>query len=377
MDHPGLPGPDPLTTTTPPVTGGTTCSTQDLSHQQAQAQGGSSCSTNKNIDIDIDDDDKTLDAILDSLVIEDDHQWSVSSDDGDGGGGDPRQVEELLLSKLRRKDPNNNTDNNSLLPSPPGWDPARNQRDDDHEDDDDNSEGGQMASEVDQILSRAMDELNLKNLPTETSPSSPPPDQVTATFTPEEESNRPKDKGPDTTYPEPELSLPSVPQDDEDNNNNLPNLPATPQSLKDAAPTAATDLSLPQVPTILRDPVPPSSQPSQDPFESSIANRLAALKGPNHQPLVIDAFGLPSAPTFQPEDVKGGLHRPRSGYTDADQRTWCCVCLDDGTIRCLDCDDCGEVYCARCWREMHVGPAAGYDERGHQWEKFDPRPRQR
>lgn len=360
MDHhPGLPDPDPdpLTTTTPPVAGGTTTrGTQDyLSHQaQAQTQGGRSSTATK--DKNDDDDDRTLDAILDSLVIDDDHQWSVSTSSEDDGD-DSRQVQELL-SKLKRTDPNDdnttNSNNNSLLPSPPDRDPARNHRDqnNDHDHDDDNSEAGQMASEVNQILSWTKDELNL-----------------------EESANRPKDEAPDTTYPEPELSLPSVPQYDEDDH--LPNLPATPQSLKDAIPTAtaATDLSLPQVPTLLRDPVPSSSQPSQDPFESSIANRLAALKGPNHQPLVIDDFGLPSAPTSQPEDVKGGLLRPRSGYTDADQRTWCCVCLDDATIRCLDCDDGGEVYCVRCWREMHVGPAAGYDERGHQWEKFDPRPR--
>lgn len=303
----------------------------------------------------VDTDDKTLDEILDSLVIEDDH-WSVSDDDQDPENA--KQVEELL-AKLR-DDPGT-----SILPSPPGRKPGgdqENKDDDDDDDEDDNSEGDVMTKEVNQILSRTLDELNLDPASTE------------------------EDKEDATSYPDPEISLPTVPQDtttasppDDNNNNNtdsdtnLPDLPATPHDFKDST---TTDLTLPTVPTALHDPAPPNtntSSTSTDPFESSIANRLAALKGPGHKPLVTDALGLPSAPTSQPADVPGGLLRPRSGYTDADQKTWCVVCLEDGTIRCLDCEDGGEVYCARCWREMHVGPAAGYDERGHQWEKFDPR----
>lgn len=101
---------------------------------------------------------------------------------------------------------------------------------------------------------------------------------------------------------------------------------------------------------------------------------MASLRGLGS----LDALGLPSAPTFRPEDHQspdpgrggGGLLRS-SKYTDEDQKTWCVVCLEDATVRCVGCD--GDVYCARCFREMHVGPSAGYDERGHQWVKFDPR----
>ncbi|KAF3359002.1 hypothetical protein VdG1_02564 [Verticillium dahliae VDG1] len=54
---------------------------------------------------------------------------------------------------------------------------------------------------------------------------------------------------------------------------------------------------------------------------------------------------------------------------------WCTVCLEDATLRCLGCDDDG--YCTRCWREMHVGPAAAFDDRTHKAVLLgrDPRPK--
>lgn len=303
------------------------------------------------------DEDRALDEIFDTLVIEDDH-WSLS---GDEDIGDSKQVEELLATL--RQDPG------AKLPSsPPG------KRSDDHgtddEDDDDHSEGDNMSKQVDRILARTMDELNLDPTSTDqpvTESAKDPEDYASGTS--------PKDYG-DISHPD--LSLPTVPQDTEHrttNENLLPDLPTTPHDLE--ATTASNSnpgLILPTVPTALIDPAP--SNTTADPFESSIANRLAALKGPGHKPLTTDAFGLPSVPT-SPPTVEPALLRTKAGYTDADQKTWCVICLEDATVRCLGCADegDGEVYCARCWREMHVGPAAGYDERGHAWEKFDPRRR--
>ncbi|KAH8718890.1 Abscission/NoCut checkpoint regulator [Beauveria bassiana] len=51
-----------------------------------------------------------------------------------------------------------------------------------------------------------------------------------------------------------------------------------------------------------------------------------------------------------------------------DPLPWCTVCLADATLRCLGCDD--DVYCARCWHEMHVGPAAAFDDRSHRAVQF-------
>ncbi|PHH92311.1 hypothetical protein CDD83_7900 [Cordyceps sp. RAO-2017] len=63
----------------------------------------------------------------------------------------------------------------------------------------------------------------------------------------------------------------------------------------------------------------------------------------------------------------------RTRYTDADVDSWCTVCLDDAALRCLGCDD--DPYCARCWREMHRGPAAAFDDRSHRCVQFARRPR--
>ncbi len=136
--------------------------------------------------------------------------------------------------------------------------------------------------------------------------------------------------------------------------------------------------TLPTVPSQLVDPAPEGegedenaeqARQSRD-FENDIAVRMAALKGLGAG-INTDSFGLPAAPTFRPEDrpVAGLFKTP--GYTDEDQKTWCIVCLDDATVRCIGCDN--DVYCARCWRDMHRGPSAGYDERGHEWVKFHPR----
>lgn len=135
--------------------------------------------------------------------------------------------------------------------------------------------------------------------------------------------------------------------------------------------------NLPTVPYNLQD-QPGLAEESQEDadFAAFITSRMAALKvntppartlpsAPNSD---VDAFGLPTAPSFAPADRPAPGLVKRVGYTDEDLKTWCVVCLEDGAIKCVDCD--GDVYCARCWKEMHVGPSAGYDERGHRWEKF-------
>lgn len=307
------------------------------------------------------EEDKTLDQILDSLVLEDDH-WSVSEE---GGEDDSNRVEELL-ARLQ-SDPEAKT--SSAAGDHPG-DPERDEQDDD-------SEGEDMSRKVDDVLSRTMDELNLEG-PREPDEPSEPPDHGTA------KAPKADTAAADTTLEnhhdkdDPSHAPPAEPQTPTQDEPPLPDLPTTTLSRDEDA-----GLRLPAVPTALQDPVfpPPSQQAGAgDPFESSIAARLAALKGPGHKPIATDAFGLPSAPTFQPEDRSteavagtGGKLGSVAGYTDDDQKTWCIVCLEDATVRCAGCDD--DVYCARCWREMHVGPAAGYDERGHRWEKFDPRVR--
>ncbi|RUS12878.1 hypothetical protein BC937DRAFT_86817 [Endogone sp. FLAS-F59071] len=47
---------------------------------------------------------------------------------------------------------------------------------------------------------------------------------------------------------------------------------------------------------------------------------------------------------------------------------WCSICNEDATIICHGCDD--DRYCATCFREVHTGPDADYDAKGHRWAKF-------
>lgn len=277
------------------------------------------------------DEDRTLEEILDALVLEDD-QWSVSEDGADESAS--KRVEELLAN-LGKK---------AAAEGPPSdHEMEQDVRKNDGEDDD--SEGEEMTRQADDVLARTMDELKVEG---DTQPSNPGTVVVDSSAV-------------DTNTEDTELALPAVPHTPT-KDQNLPDLPAPPNN--------GAELTLPTVPTILQDPVPASKAPD-DPFEFSIAARLAALKGPEHKPITTDAFGLPSVPTFQPEDRPVPKVAKRPGYSDEDMKTWCVVCLEDATVRCAGCD--GDVYCARCWREMHVGPSAGYDERGHAWEKFDPR----
>ncbi|KAI0870312.1 hypothetical protein GGS24DRAFT_112181 [Hypoxylon argillaceum] len=159
------------------------------------------------------------------------------------------------------------------------------------------------------------------------------------------------------------------------------------QSSQDSASQTPDDspFNLPTVPSKLQDQLEPPTSSGQTQsdvdFAASIASRMAALKlsGPRELPSAptdpVDSLGLPQAPTFTPADRPVPGLAKRTGLTDEDQKTWCVVCLGDGTVRCLDCEAGDDVYCARCWKEMHVGPQAGYDERGHSWEKFVSRPR--
>ncbi|KAI1464193.1 uncharacterized protein F4812DRAFT_443736 [Daldinia caldariorum] len=211
---------------------------------------------------------------------------------------------------------------------------------------DDDSDGERMTRETDEILAQAVDEVehdNATKVPSQPgSPAAAPSHTVKPNTTADatENGGGTAKLGSNEGEGDP-FSLPAVPTDFQDQY-----LPAHPEAPRDDAD-----------------------------FAASISSRMAALKvdtsdGPDlpSVPADIDPLGLPSAPTFAPADRPApGLIR-RFGFTDEDQKTWCVVCLEDGAIRCLGCDD--EIYCARCWKEMHVGPSAGYDERGHRWEKF-------
>lgn len=85
---------------------------------------------------------------------------------------------------------------------------------------------------------------------------------------------------------------------------------------------------------------------------------------------------LPSVPQTKPTTKAGGSlpsvptsSNAGAAKEDKDVDNWCIICLDDATVRCLGCD--GDLYCANCWKEGHVGEDAGTEERSHKALMFD------
>jgi hypothetical protein len=142
---------------------------------------------------------------------------------------------------------------------------------------------------------------------------------------------------------------------------------------KEAATTVDntnTGFSLPSAPSTHPT---PATKADTD-FTNDITSRLAALSTSN-SPLnlpsapttITDSMGLPSAPTFRPS-TKPTVELKRKTYSDQEIDSWCSICQDDATVKCLGCE--GDLYCARCWKEGHMGPDVGYEEKMHKWTKF-------
>lgn len=195
---------------------------------------------------------------------------------------------------------------------------------------DDDSDGEDMQREVDSVIARFRDEIEVeaalsKNEPKEPSePSQRDDDRLDSDEGGDEDSDQ---------QPPPDLALPTVPTDD--------GLDAS------ASPPAKTDLGA----TSLDD----------------ITARLSALRAPSSTDSA--SLDLPSVPTSKPAKPPRRLES-KTNYTDEDVDSWCTVCLEDATLLCKGCSDEGDPYCVRCWREMHVGPAAAFDDRTHKAVQF-------
>jgi hypothetical protein len=138
-------------------------------------------------------------------------------------------------------------------------------------------------------------------------------------------------------------------------------------------PSAEGELQLPGVPKFV--PMPPATTdaPDGDPiakaFEAQILARMAALKSskPSSGSVGgVDSLGLPSAPTTS---VGKGAGKTSSVFKkEPELETWCMICHDDATVICHGCE--GRLYCARCWKEGHMGPNVGWEEKAHEWERW-------
>jgi hypothetical protein len=199
--------------------------------------------------------------------------------------------------------------------------------------------------EADETLQRILDEIQHEPLDeaqedTKAIDENPPPYSTVYPDAPAEQNHRSQSHPQSNAF---DYDLPSTPSKD-------PN-PPNPSNPSPANPT--------------------STAPSTD---ASLATRFASLTTSILAPATSSsAFSLPSAPTFLPTtsasdrtDTSGrnpNLKTDTTAYADSQIETWCSICTDDATLRCLGCD--GELYCTNCWMEGHRGEDAGREERGH------------
>lgn len=150
--------------------------------------------------------------------------------------------------------------------------------------------------------------------------------------------------------------------DDEDKESK----PATP---KPKPPSQGVDL--PSTPSNLRGPAGDKDDGSPPSYEDSeLASRFSKLG--------MDSLNLPSTPSTAPSSsaavknstvsalAKAKAKPKPPTFTDEEINSWCCICNEDGAVRCLGCD--GDIYCNECWREGH-GNGPG-QERGHRAVQF-------
>ncbi|KAH5407639.1 hypothetical protein HBI32_147870 [Parastagonospora nodorum] len=180
---------------------------------------------------------------------------------------------------------------------------------DEHDDEDEEGKKPTEDEEADDLNARVMAELEISR---KYNPPSPPPEDV---------------EGPKQGDPEA----------DQQNQN-------------------GGDLSLPSAPTDL----PEDDFERTKAIEDAFTARLAALSAPS--PAQTDSLGLPSAPSFSPQK-KPPIGSNLQKCIDDEIDTWCIICQDDATLKCLGCDS--DLYCQLCWTEGHRGESAGLEERTH------------
>ena len=91
-----------------------------------------------------------------------------------------------------------------------------------------------------------------------------------------------------------------------------------------------------------------------------------AIRSPSPDPQTF--LSLPSAPTSPPTHRQvGKAPPPKPKISDEEIESWCIICNEDATVRCLGCE--GDLYCRGCWQEGH-GKEAGLEERGHRWVRY-------
>lgn len=150
-----------------------------------------------------------------------------------------------------------------------------------------------------------------------------------------------------------------ITNDDEVNEDNATTQSKEPSLQKEPSSKPTTSpFNLPSTPN--KHPQPPSYE------DSELESRFSKLE-----------LSLPSTPTTAPASAKAkqkaadalakSKEKPKAPtFTDDDIDSWCCICNEDGEVRCLGCE--GDIYCQNCWREGHGnGPD---QEQGHRAVQF-------
>jgi hypothetical protein len=119
-----------------------------------------------------------------------------------------------------------------------------------------------------------------------------------------------------------------------------------------------------------QEPDPPQPYPNTAPpnLPSTPLDSFASLVFPSIPDTSLSTLDdLPSTPTTLPSSRKPKPKAKQEGFTDEQIDSWCTICCANAAVKCSGCD--GDVYCWGCWREGHVGPDVGLEEKSHHWER--------
>jgi hypothetical protein len=235
---------------------------------------------------------------------------------------------------------------------------------------DENGEGNEEddeeeeeSREADNIIAQLLDELDLEDGTTSAPPQSLPTLSASSGLSPAHPENR--KIHPASAGRVKDLNLPGTPSKDLG--------PTDPEAGSDADTAFAVKIAARM--TALKNaspspsaPIPPTNSLGLPSTPTSLPPRANILNLPStptslHEPT--DSLGLPSAPTSAPSKTsKASIFSPNEPIIE----TWCIICSDDATVVCYGCED--ALYCARCWKEGHLGAEVEWEMRGHEWNEW-------